>query len=217
MTVAEAGPARPVNWWKIAFFLSLFAMGLLVLYVDETFVFRPNDPEWTHIAPFRWPLLVHALFAAPALLLGPLQFSRRLRERRPALHRGIGWTYAGAVLIAAPIALYIGVNYEMPLTSHEQWFQAGGWLLCTVLGFAAGYNRNIPLHRLWMARSYGFCFIFVASRVPDAFPGWINTQDDRQLSTELWILVVLALIIPDLLLNGPDFFKSKRPKRLAAR
>jgi hypothetical protein len=216
MTVAEV-PVRPVKWWKIGFFLLLFAMGLLVLYVDESFVFRPKDPEWIHIAPFRWPLLLHALFAAPALLLGPLQFSRRLRERWPAIHRGIGWTYAGAVLIAAPVALYIGVNYEKPLTSQEQWFQAGGWLLCTVLGFIAGYNRNIPLHRQWMARSYGFCFIFIASRVPDAFPGWVNTQDDRQLSTMLWSMVVLALIVPDLLLNGTEFFKSRRPKRLAAR
>ena len=63
-----------------------------------------------------------------------------------------------------------------------------------------------------MARSYGFCFIFIASRVPDAFPGWINAQNDRQLSTELWILVVLALIIPDLLVNGRDLLKSRRPK-----
>ena len=66
-------------------------------------------------------------------------------------------------------------------------------LLCTLLGFAAGYNRNIPLHRQWMARSYAFAFIFVVSRVPDAFPGWVNVQDDRQLSTMLWSLVVLAL------------------------
>ena len=63
-----------------------------------------------------------------------------------------------------------------------------------------------------MARSYAFAFIFVVSRVPDAFPGWVNVQDDRQLSTMLWSLVVLALIVPDLLLNGPDFFKSRRPQ-----
>jgi len=216
MTVAEARAAKPVNWWKTGFFLLLFAAGLLVVYVDETFIFRPSDPQWAHIAPFRWLLLVHALFAIPALLLGPLQFSERIRTRSPHIHRAIGWTYAGAVLIAAPMATYIGVNYEMPLTAQEQWFQGGGWLLCTLLGFAAGYNRNITLHKTWMARSYGFCFIFIAARVPDAFPGWVDIHDDRQLSTELWSLVVLALIIPDLLVNGRELFKSRRPKRRMA-
>jgi len=215
MTVADARPVRPVNVWKTGFFLLLFAMGLVVLYVDESFVFRPGDPQWQHIAPFRWPLLVHAIFAVPALLLGPLQFSQRIRSRNPRIHRSIGWIYSIAVLTTAPIAFYIGVNFEQPLTAYENMFQAGGWFLCTLLGFLAGYNRNIPLHRQWMARSYGFSFIFILARVPDAIPGWINVQDDRQLSNMLWTLVVLALVVPDLLLNGTEFFKNRRPKRLA--
>ncbi|HVW72939.1 MAG TPA: DUF2306 domain-containing protein [Rhizomicrobium sp.] len=213
MTVADARAARPINWWKTGFFLLLFAMGLVVVYVDETFVFHPQDPEWAHIAPFRWLLLVHASFAIPALILGPLQFSERIRTRAPQIHRTIGWIYVSALLVAAPIAIYIGVNYEQPLTAREQWFQGGGWLLCTLLGFIAGYNRNFAQHRTWMARSYAFCFIFIASRVTDAFPGLIDSADDRQLSTQLWVLVVLALIIPDLLMNGADIFKSRRPKR----
>jgi len=214
MTVADVRAAKPVSWWKTGFFLLLLAMGLLVVYVDETFVFHPHDPEWTHIAPFQWLLLVHAIFAIPALVLGPLQFSERIRARAPKIHRTIGWIYVCAILVAAPLATYIGVNFEQPLTAREQWFQGGGWLLCTLVGFIAGYNRNIALHKTWMARSYGFCFIFVASRVTDAFPGLINGADDRQLSTQLWALVVLALIIPDLLVNGREIFKSRRPRQV---
>jgi uncharacterized membrane protein len=212
MTVAEARAAKPVKWAKIAFFLALAAMGLVVVYVDETFIFHPADPEWAHIARFKWLLLFHAMFAIPALLIGPLQFSGRLR-RNVKLHHVLGWIYSVAIFITAPMALYIGVTYEQPLVRPEQVFQAGGWFLTTLMAFVAGYNRNITLHKQWMARSYGFSFIFIASRVTDAWPGLVDSSNERQLATFLWALVVLALIVPDLLMTGSEFFKNRRPRR----
>ena len=216
MTVADVRAAKPVKWRKIAFFLLLLIMGLLVIYADESFILRPADPEWAHIAPFRWLLLFHAIFAVPALLIGPLQFSERLRSRNIRLHHVLGWIYSLAIFITAPMALYIGVTYEKPLVVPQQVFQAGGWFLTTLMAFIAGYNRNIPLHKQWMARSYGFSFIFIASRVTDVWPGLIDYGNERVAATALWSMVVLALIIPDLLMSGGEFFKNRRPKRKAA-
>jgi len=71
------------------------------------------------------------------------------------------------------------------------------------------------LHKQWMARSYAFSFIFVASRVTDAWPGLIDYSDERAAATALWSLVVLALIVPDLLMSGSEFFKNRRPGRKA--
>ena len=51
------------------------------LGIDELFLIRSEDPEWTHIEPFKWLLLPHAVAAACALVLGPMQFSDRLRGR----------------------------------------------------------------------------------------------------------------------------------------
>lgn len=212
MTMMDARAARPAGWWKTAFFLVLAVLGLLTIYADEMFVVHPADPEWAHIAPFKWLLLFHALFAIPALLIGPLQFSQRVR-RNLKLHRTLGWVYCLAIFITAPMALYIGVTYEKPLVQPEQIFQAGGWFLTTLMAFIAGYNRNIPLHKQWMARSYGFSFIFIASRFTDAWPGLIDYGNERVAATALWSLVVLALIVPDLLMSGAEFFKNRRPRR----
>lgn len=215
MTIADGRAVRPVNWLKTGFFILLFVMGLIVLWADERFVLRPADPEWTHIAPFKWLLLVHGLTAIPALLIGPLQFSERLRSRNVQLHHTLGWIYCVAIFLTAPMALYIGVTYEKPLVQPQQIFQAGGWFLTTLMAFIAGYNRNITLHKQWMARSYGFSFIFIASRVTDAWPGLIDYSDERTAATALWSLVVLALIVPDLLMSGGEFFKNRRPRRKA--
>ena len=157
---------------------------------------------------------MHGVCGATALVLGPFQFSQTIRRRHTALHRLMGRVYVSAVMIASPIALYIGITYEKPLVSYEQYFQAGGWFLCTALAFLAARNRNVPLHRVWMARSYAFTFIFVASRVTDAIPALANLTE-RQLATELWGLVVAALIVPDLILSGPEFFRSRKVARAA--
>jgi hypothetical protein len=59
-------------------------------------------------------------------------------------------------------------------------------------------RRNSPAHKLWMMRSYGFCLVFLLSRVPDAWPGF--HWNDQALSDTLWGLVVAALVVPDLIL-----------------
>ena len=33
-------------------------------------------------------------------------------------------------------------------------------------------RREFVIHKVWMMRSYGFCLVFVMSRVPDALPGF---------------------------------------------
>ena len=72
-----------MNSWLRPKYLLFGFIGLMFVYVlryDEIFLIDPKDPEWQHIATFKWWLLPHGLAAACALLLGPLQFSERLRK-----------------------------------------------------------------------------------------------------------------------------------------
>ena len=64
-------------------------------------------PKWKHYEPFKWWLLPHGVAGACALLLGPMQFSERLRYRFRKLHRVLGRIYAAGVFIAAPLGIYI--------------------------------------------------------------------------------------------------------------
>ena len=52
-----------------------------VLNHNETFLIHANDPAWQHYQPFKWWLLPHGIAGACALLLGPMQFSDRLRKK----------------------------------------------------------------------------------------------------------------------------------------
>jgi len=188
--------------WKTAFFGLLVIATLWVIWNDERFLVMPNHPNWQHIAPFKWLLLVHGVFGATALLLGASQFSSRLR-RRPGVHRWLGRGYVGAVVVGSLFAGYFGPRYE-PVSIHiEQYFQAFGWLLATLIGWQYIRRRNLAAHRLWMMRSYGFCLIFVSSRVPDGMPGF--AWNDQLLSDVLWGLIVAAIVVPEFIVTriGP--------------
>ena len=196
------------RYGKWVLFALMGVATIVAIYADERFVFKPLDPEWKHIARFQWLLLPHALAGVTVLIVGPLQFSTRLRAANLRLHRLLGRVYVGAVGIAAPLAVYIGVTFEKPPLRDEQWAQGGIWFLATAIALAAVRRRNIPLHRRWMIRSYAFTFIFVSSRVADAFPA--ISMSNAQLTTLLWYLIVAALVLPDVVSAGSTLI-ARRP------
>ena len=182
----------------------------LVLYSRALFLFDPSNPHWKHIAPFQWLLLPHAIFGMIALLLGPLQFSSRLRAKNLPLHRVIGRTYVTCVLISAPIATYMGVTFEPPPLGIEQYAQGGLWFACTLIAFLAIRKRNVALHKVWMVRSYAMTFIFVASRF-DILP-WMK-MNLAQVTDLLWYLIVGAFFLPDLWNAAIALLASRSPMK----
>src|SRR6267378_3430735 len=82
MSTAALVPQR-LAWLrpKYILFAVIGVMAAYVLRHNEHFLIDAKDPEWPHIQPFKWWLLPHGLMGACALLLGPMQFSERLRRR----------------------------------------------------------------------------------------------------------------------------------------
>ena len=66
------------------------------------------------------------------------------------------------------------------------------------------------MHKLWMMRSYGYCCIFVLSRVPDGFHIQIS---DQVLADMFWSLVMAALIVPDLILTTRELARIASRRR----
>lgn len=197
------------DYAKWAFFAVMGLCALLVIWTDERFLVNPADPEWRHIAPFKWLLLPHGLFGATALCIGSLQFSDTLRRTRPAVHRWTGRIYIGGVAVASSLAFYFGPKYE-PQTIHiEQYFSAGLWFATTAIALAFILGRQIAFHKLWMMRSYGLALAFILSRVPDAF----MHMNDQQLADVLWSLLVAGLLGPDVILTVRELTRGAARRR----
>ena len=210
MTMIQPNSGISRDYRKWALFAVMGVLTLMVLSIDERFLIDWTDEEWAHIKPFQWWLLPHGLAGMTALAIGPFQFSERLRRRHVKLHRILGRIYIGAICIAAPIAIYIGNNWDDHGASMiEGWAQGGGWLLCAVLAFVYAIKRNIPRHRQWVARSYGFTFVFILARAPHIV-NW-HWKTDADFATYRWFLVFAALTVPDLIMQWNELFRRRRP------
>ena len=181
-------------------FVLLGIFTLATIYVHEGWLLKPSDPEWAHIAPFRWWLIPHVATGIVAFLIAPLQFSATIRRRWLGLHRWLGRTYVFATLIASSAALYIGLVHQDPANKAVMSSMAALWLITTLFAWFAVRRGNVQQHRLWVMRSYGLTLTFVTTRfIPDILLPGLNYIDTTAL---YWGFVVGSLLIPDLIVNG---------------
>ncbi|SEF76243.1 Predicted membrane protein [Bryocella elongata] len=146
----------------------------------------------------RHLLIPHTLAGTLALVIGPLNFSSRLRQRRLGLHRILGRIYVVSVFVGSftGIALAAG-RPGLPGTS----MQAAAWMVCTTAAFVTARNRQITQHRQWMARSYAVTFTFVSSRVLNLWPRYWSHLGDVLSAVGVIAFTLASLLIVDLGLN----------------
>jgi hypothetical protein len=89
--------AGRVSWGLMAF-LSVGVAAYAAFHVATGFAYLPPDVASNS---FFSPLGLHVHIAASsvALAIGPFQFLRSIRARRPGLHRWMGRTYVAACLV----------------------------------------------------------------------------------------------------------------------
>ena len=111
-------------------------------------------------------LVVHAVGAAFALMLGPWQFVASVRIRRRRLHRWIGRFYCIACLIGGVTgeALAFGVTSGL-VARFGFGLLAACWLGATALGWASAVTADFSRHRVWMVRSFALAFAAVTLRL----------------------------------------------------
>ena len=116
---------------------------------------EPPPPPIAANAFARPFLVLHVAGGVTALLVGPLQFVRRIRSRRPAFHRAAGRIYILACATGAPAGLVLAFGTTSgPAAGAGFAVQAMLWAAFTWLGWRAAVDRRFAHHREWMLRSY---------------------------------------------------------------
>jgi uncharacterized membrane protein len=182
-------------------------MTLFVIYNNERFIVDHADPLWTYYLPVHWLLLPHGLAGAICLCLGATQFSTRLRQRHPRVHRILGRSYVIGVVVAATISLSITMlRNELPL-QIAVFTQAALWLLTTAVAFYCIRHRNFREHRQWMIRSYAITLIFLTDRVIDAIPGLSDLDTDASPNM-VWLCNIIAWVVPTFIISWQSIVRS---------
>jgi uncharacterized membrane protein len=205
---------RPrINWLrpKYLVFVLICLMMVYVLGHNETFIVDRADPNWAHIHSFRWWLLPHGLAGACALLLAPLQFSDRLRQRFARTHRIIGRIYIAGVFILAPLGVYIQYLEERMGAGRSFTIATlvDAVLLTSTAAIALYFirRRKIQQHRQWMTRSYAVALVFFEVRAISGIFGLDATPGAAE--TIVWSCVAAAIPLADLVLQMQESWRFR--------
>ncbi len=186
---------RPVLW------ICLGITALFVFITSEVLLFTDYPMYHAYrlqvIADLQL-LIPHSLAGMFALLIGPINFSSRIRERYPKLHRVLGRVYV--------ISVFIGAATGVALASGRPGFpgtsmQAAAWIVCTSAALIAARNRQLIQHRQWMVRSYAVTFTFVSSRLLNLWPRYWSHLGDSLAAVGVIAFTLASLLIADIGLN----------------
>lgn len=159
--------------WRLVMVLLIveIAMVSALRYVLGT----ETPPEPITANPFAHPFLViHVVAAMIALLVGPLQFVRRLRTLWPAFHRATGKLYVAAILIGSPAGFVLALGSTAgPLAAAGFATVALLSVAFTWLGWRAAVNRQFAAHRVWMLRSWAMTSAAITLRLYLPFAGLV--------------------------------------------
>lgn len=153
---------KPKPWlmrtvWSLTYFLVLIGVAIVIRRAAN--LLGPSPTATGFSSGFAQHPVLTMLHITPGLLfvlLGPLQFMPKLRNRRPRLHRWTGRVFIVSGLIVGATALIMspqmaigGVN-EMAATM----LFALIFLFALVRAFLYIRRRNVALHREWMIRAF---------------------------------------------------------------
>jgi uncharacterized membrane protein len=196
-------------------YLLFGVLGLMLVYVlahDESFLVNPKDPIWQHYESFKWWLLPHGIAGACALLLGPMQFSDRLRDRFRQLHRVVGRVYVAGVFVAAPLGFYI--QYFQERMGDPRSFSIAGavdaalWMTTTGIAMVFILKGKVQEHRQWMTRSFAVALVFLEGRVIGGVTGWENLGT-RASETIVWACLAFSTLSADLVLQWQELGRQR--------
>lgn len=191
-------------WWT--------AFGLMAIFVFSTRELTLLDARSflrQRYAPIPILMLLHGIPGAVALIIGPFQFSTRLRQRFTKLHRVSGRIFAACALISAPIAIVVAYVLPIPTLFAAATVQAIAWIVTTGTAIYCILTGRTQQHREWMMRSYPFAAVFVVVRAIVAIPA-IDRMGVEGLENTVWTCIALAGILPSFVISWRALAASKR-------
>jgi len=109
---------------------------------------------------------IHVYSTIFVLLAGFTQFSSRLLQKQPIIHRNIGKFFVFTVLfLSAPSGFFIGIFANGGFYSRISFVTLSTlWFYFTLRGFLSIKNKNIHLHKAFMLRSFALTFSAITLR-----------------------------------------------------
>lgn len=147
----------------------------------------------------------HIILGGIALLIGWLQFNRKLRLRSPSMHRTIGKIYIVSVFFSSMAGIGLGFFATGGLISSTGFIFLGIiWFSTTLSAYLKARNMQIDQHRRLMIYSYAACFAAVTLRIWLPILNIIFVDFILAYTIVAWLCWVPNLLFAHLLARKPE-------------
>ena len=145
-----------IGLYQIIYFLINEKFGLLNSKSDELLA----DALWNGM------FYTHITLGGLALLIGWIQFNKKIQRTRIQLHRNVGKVYMISVLISGIASLYIAYHATGGIIPKLGFIGLGvTWLYTTIKGYISIRQKDVITHQKMMIYSYAACFAAVTLRI----------------------------------------------------
>jgi hypothetical protein len=194
--------------WLILTAFSVFLFSITTLYfyycMDSGYNFLGKKQEVVFNIFWRTAFYIHITGGMIALLVGPFQFFRTVRNKMIKWHRKLGKAYLVAILfLAGPSGLFMAFYAEGGAVAVVGFsIMALLWIYTTYMAYESIRKKNIPAHRAWMTRSFALTFAAVTLRlyVPIASAVFYVPFHMVEASSA-WVSWIPNLLVAELLLR----------------
>jgi uncharacterized membrane protein len=160
---------------------------------------------------------LHAGLAIPILYLAPLQFHPWLRQRQPQVHRWMGRIFLGASVLAAVMAIYLALDYELPGSRPALVVFGLLWIFFSGAAWYCAVQRDFVRHRRFMIRSVAMGFAFVWVRLmregQEMILPFIEDVELRTTVREYLCFILPLLVVEGAMTWWPEIRKARRNEK----
>lgn len=134
--------------------------------IQPDVAFLSIKQDYVHLLHYLIAFFIHVFSSIFVLLAGYTQFSPRLRNYSPELHRWLGWLYIIVTLLfAGPSGFIIGIYANGGMSSRIAFcLLAFLWMLFTAIALFKIIKKQVSSHRAWMIRSFALALSAITLR-----------------------------------------------------
>lgn len=163
------------GWWGLLVICITFAGFAVWMGILEVLSLAGVEQD-TKARAVPVVFVIHAIAGGAALVAGPLQFNRYIRDSNRALHRIVGRTYVFAVWAGSITGLWSAVFFAVDIPARIAFAAASIlWFVATTLAFHRARQGKVAVHREWMIRSFALSLFFVT------FEFWVEGLESSGL------------------------------------
>jgi Predicted membrane protein (DUF2306) len=156
---------------KIPFYILAFlAFGVAGYAIYGYLILQPGSTVTPNMMAVyqshKITIVLHALFASIALVLGVPQMNAKFRSKFPKLNLILRKIYFGSVIIASITGFMLAFTAQGGLANTFGFgILAVIWFYSCILAIMASNSNDMPGFRLWIIRNYTLTFAAVTLRI----------------------------------------------------